>query len=150
MRRGAFIKKYGRVLPVLFRCVDCSEPIAESMLVCPWCGSRRNRFDSNSQFSHICARCHKGVLPEWRYCPWCYGQGFASPSSIRTAGARYQAHCKYCKGKLMRFMRYCPWCHRKVRQAWQVRPFPEICGRCKWPVDSKFWNYCPWCGQCLV
>jgi serine/threonine protein kinase len=150
MRRGAFIKKYGRVLPVVFRCVDCGEPIAESMLVCPWCGSRRNRFDSNSQFSHICARCHKGVLPEWRYCPWCYGPGFASPSSIRTSGVRYQAHCKYCKGKLLRFMRYCPWCHRKVRQAWHVRPFPEICGRCNWSVDSTFWNYCPWCGQCLV
>lgn len=150
MRSQAFIKRYKRVLPAIFQCSECGEPIAESMLLCPWCGSGRNRFDATSQFSHICPRCHKGVLPEWPYCPWCYGPGFESPSPARSTGLRYHARCKYCQGKLMRFMRYCPWCHRKVRKPWQVRPFPEICGRCSWSVDSAFWDYCPWCGQNLM
>ena len=150
MRRGAFIKRYGKVVPVAFSCADCGEPIAESMLRCPWCGSDRNRFDVDTLFSHICTRCHRGVLPEWRFCPWCFGPGFASPAATRTAGVRYHGRCKHCGGKLMRFMRYCPWCRRKVRRPWQVRPFPEICTRCGWSVDSAFWNYCPWCKQSLV
>jgi len=150
MRRGTFLKRYGRVLPAVFRCVDCGEPIAESMSACPWCGSTRNRFDEQTPFSHICPRCHRGVLPEWRFCPWCYGAGFADPSPNKTAGIRYHTKCKYCGGDLMRFMRYCPWCRRKVRQPWQVSPFPEICTRCGWSVDSEFWLYCPWCQQRLI
>ncbi len=150
MRRGAFLKRYGKVVPVVFRCVNCGEPIAESMLLCPWCGSDRNRFDANTLFSHICTRCHRGVLPEWPFCPWCYGPGFSSPAAGRTPGVRYHARCKHCNGKLMRFMRYCPWCRRKVRRPWQVRPFPETCTGCGWSVDTTFWNYCPWCKQNLV
>jgi len=150
MRRGAFLKKYEKVLSAAFRCVDCGEPIAESMLICPWCGSDRNRFDVNTPFSHICPYCRKGVLPEWRFCPWCYSPGFDSPAQKRTAGAKYHARCEHCGGRLMRFMRYCPWCHRKVRRQWQVRPFPEICTRCGWSVDTNFWNHCPWCEQTLV
>jgi len=150
MRRKAFIKRYSKIFPVLLRCVECGEPIAESMLICPWCGSSRNRFDSRSRFSHICTRCHRGVLPEWRFCPWCYGPGFKSLSSTSSRGIRYNARCKYCGGKLMRFMRYCPWCRRKVQRPWQVHPFPEICKRCRWPVDSAYWNYCPWCQQRLL
>jgi len=150
MRREAFIKRYRKALPCLLQCVQCGEPIDERMSICPWCGSDRNRFDTQSRFSHICPRCHRGVLPEWRFCPWCYGGGFAFPSRTRSTGVRYHARCKYCKGKLMRFMRYCPWCRRKVRRPWQVRPFPEICTRCKWSVDSSFWNYCPWCKQTLI
>ncbi len=65
VRRKAFVKRYNRVFPVLFRCVDCDEPIAERMQICPWCGSNKNRFDTCSQFSHICPRCHKGLLAEW-------------------------------------------------------------------------------------
>jgi serine/threonine protein kinase len=149
IRRQAFIKRYSKVFPAFFRCVECGEPIAESMLICPWCGSERNRFDENSRFSYICPQCRKGVLPEWRFCPWCYGPGFESPSSMRTKGVHYQTRCKYCNGKLMRFMRYCPWCHRKVRQQWQIRPFPQVCSRCGWSIDSSFWNYCPWCKQSL-
>jgi serine/threonine protein kinase len=150
MRRIAFIKRYGTVVPVIFRCVDCGEPIAESMVLCPWCGSDRNRFDANTPFSHVCTRCHRGVLPEWRFCPWCYGPGFASPAEKHTTGTRYHSRCKHCGGKLMRFMRYCPWCRRKVRRPWHVRPFPEICTNCGWSLDSTFWNYCPWCKQSLV
>ncbi|MBN2130908.1 MAG: protein kinase [Sedimentisphaerales bacterium] len=149
-RRRAFIKRYDKVLAVPFRCVDCGEPMAEMMSRCPWCGSERNRFDRNTRFDHVCPRCHGGVLPEWRFCPWCYGPGFKSPSATRTKGVRYHGRCRHCGGKLMRFMRYCPWCRRKVRKPWQVKPFPEFCGRCNWSVDSGFWNYCPWCRQCLV
>ena len=150
MRRGTFIKRYRAVVPIVFRCCDCGEPISESMLICPWCGSDRNRFDVDTPFSHVCTRCHRGILPEWRFCPWCFGPGFASPAATRTAGVRYHSRCKHCDGKLMRFMRYCPWCRRKVRQPWQVRPFPEICTGCGWSVDSAFWNHCPWCKQSLV
>jgi serine/threonine-protein kinase len=150
VRRGAFIKRYDAVLSVAFRCVECGEPIAETMSLCPWCGSERNRFDANTQFSHVCPRCHKGVLPEWRFCPWCYGPGFKAPSEKKTSGVRYHGRCPHCGGKLMRFMRYCPWCRRKVRKPWQVKPFPELCGKCKWSVDADFWNFCPWCKQCLV
>lgn len=150
VRRDAFIKRYDAVLSVPFRCVECGEPIAETMSMCPWCGSERNRFDANTQFSHVCPRCHKGVLPEWRYCPWCYGGGFDSPSEKKTVGVRYHGRCQHCGGKLMRFMRYCPWCRRKVRKPWQVKPFGELCSKCKWSVDADFWNFCPWCKQCLV
>ncbi len=150
MRRIAFNRRYGTIVPVGFRCVDCAEPIAESMLTCPWCGSERNRFDIETTFSHVCPRCHRGVLPEWRFCPWCYGPGFASPAETQTKGVRYHSKCKHCNGKLMRFMRYCPWCRRKIQKPWYVRPFPETCKRCGWSVDSTFWNYCPWCKQSLV
>jgi len=150
MRRDTFTQRYGKVFPALFSCVTCGEPIAESMAVCPWCGSDKNRFDNRSRFSYICLRCHKGILPEWRFCPWCYGVGFDSVSAKRTQGVRYQAKCGHCGGRLMWFMRYCPWCRRKIRRPWRVRPFPEICGRCGWSVDSAYWSYCPWCGQSLV
>ena len=150
VRRESFIKKYKRIFPVLFRCIECDEPIAEMMQVCPWCGSRKNRFDTRSQFSHICHRCHKGVLPEWRFCPWCHGPGFVPQHYEQSLKVSYHARCKKCGGKLIRFMRYCPWCHRKVKRPWDVRPFPELCSKCSWPVDSDFWNYCPWCKQNLV
>jgi RNA polymerase subunit RPABC4/transcription elongation factor Spt4 len=120
------------------------------MQACPWCGSEKNRYDTRSRFSHICHRCHKGVLPEWRYCPWCYGPGFTPQEHERSIKASYHGRCKKCGGKLMRFMRYCPWCHHKIKRPWDVRPFPEVCGKCGWPVDSDFWNYCPWCKQNLV
>jgi len=150
VRREAFIKRYNRVFGRFCRCISCGEPIAESMFICPWCGSDRNRFDDSTGFSYICPRCHRGVLAEWRFCPWCYGPGFESPSTTRTAGARYHGVCRYCGGRLMRFMRYCPWCRRKVRDNWRVRPFPQQCPSCSWPVDREFWIYCPWCGHSLV
>lgn len=150
MRRDAFIHRYGKVSGIIFQCIKCGEPVTESMVLCPWCGTDRNRFDTRSWFADICPDCHKGVLPEWRFCPWCYGVGFESPSSVRTTGVRYHAKCRYCGDRLMRFMRYCPWCHRKVRRPWRVRPFPEVCGRCGWSIDSTFWSYCPWCRQSLL
>jgi len=150
IRREAFAARYGKVFPGLSRCAKCGEPVAESMLLCPWCGTDRNRFDGAGRFSHICRRCHKGVLPEWRFCPWCYGPGFDSPSTGRSPGVRYNARCRHCGEKLMRFMRYCPWCRRKVRRPWRVSTFPEVCAKCGWSVDSDFWSYCPWCKQGLI
>jgi len=150
VRREDFIKRYKKVFTTLYRCVECAEPVAESMKICPWCGTGRNRFDTRSRLDYICPRCHRGILPEWRFCPWCYGSGFEAPTPKRSTGVRYHGKCRYCKGGLLRFMQYCPWCRRKVRKPWQVRPFPEVCNRCKWPVDTSFWNYCPWCGQILI
>jgi serine/threonine-protein kinase len=149
VRRQVFIKKYNKVLTFISKCVTCGEPIDERMSICPWCGSNRNRFDNRSRFSHFCPDCHKGVLPEWRYCPWCYGAGFDSPVTVRSTGIKYQGKCKFCGGKLIRFMRYCPWCHRKIRQPWQFRTFPEFCSRCDNSIDTDFWNWCPWCKQSL-
>jgi serine/threonine-protein kinase len=150
MRRQAFTRRYDKVLGGLLPCMKCGEPIAESMSLCPWCGTSRNRFASRTRFSHVCPHCDKGVLPEWRFCPWCYGPGFESPSPVRSTGVRYNSKCKFCYGRMMRFMRYCPWCHRKVRRPRPVRTFPEVCAKCGWSVDSTFWNYCPWCKQSLV
>ena len=149
-RRQAFLTRYGQTLPAKFSCVNCSEPIAETMLICPWCGSNKNCFDDRTAFSHVCPNCHKGVLPEWKFCPWCYTAGFKSPGESVSPGHRYHSKCKHCKGKLMRFMRYCPWCHRKVKQKWHIQPFPEVCSRCDGPIDSDFWNHCPWCKLKLV
>ena len=150
LRRQAFTARYKRIFPAFFACTQCGEPLAESMSLCPWCGSESNRFDTRASFSHVCSRCHKGVLPEWRFCPWCYGPGFKSPSSQRSAGVRYNSRCRHCKKQMIRFMRYCPWCRRKVIKPWRVRPLPGICTRCGWSVDSAFWNYCPWCQQSLT
>ena len=149
VRRESFIERYKKLFPVLFRCIECDEPITEMMQICPWCGSDKNRFDSRSQFSHICPRCHRGVSPQWRFCPWCYGPGFETQNPDSSVKINYNARCEYCSGKILKFMRYCPWCHRKVKQSWDVRPFPEICNKCGWSVDSDFWNYCPWCTQRL-
>jgi len=149
-RRQAFLGRYGKVLNLTFTCLDCGEPIAEEMAICPWCSSDRNRFDTCSQFSHICHRCHKGMHPTWRFCPWCYGPGYQPQEEAGVRSPRYYTRCRHCKGKLMRFMQYCPWCRRKVRKAWRVNPFPELCGRCGWSIDSTYWNYCPWCTQRLI
>ena len=150
LRRKVFSDKYGKIFHPLLKCTDCGEPIAESMSICPWCGSENNRFQERSSFAYLCPRCDRGILPEWRFCPWCYGAGFEKPAKKRTKGIRYHGQCKSCKGKIMRFMRYCPWCRRKIRTNWRHNSFPEICAKCGWSVDSSFWNYCPWCKQRLI
>jgi serine/threonine-protein kinase len=149
LRRESFTKKYGRALSVLYKCAQCGEPVSESMVVCPWCGSDKNRYDKRTVFTHICIRCHRGISPAWSYCPWCYGLGYEPVPEESKGRIRYHDRCKYCNGGLMRFMRYCPWCRRKVKKAWDVWPFTEVCGNCGWSVDSEYWNYCPWCDQNL-
>ena len=149
LRRKAFIQRYSKIFTDFYPCVDCGQPIAESMQYCPWCASERNRYDDCTRFSHLCHRCHKGVSPEWSYCPWCYGPGFIPQESNGLSSPAYHGHCDHCHGKLMRFMKYCPWCHRKVKKKWHLWPFPETCGQCGNSVDSSYWNYCPWCQQGL-
>ncbi|MFC1652294.1 serine/threonine-protein kinase [Planctomycetota bacterium] len=144
-RRSAYLKRYSQVLGVGHRCVDCGEPVVESMALCPWCGSDRNRFEQTTALTHYCGRCSRGMLGEWSYCPWCHGPGYEPTRNTATPGVRYQGACKHCHGKLMRFMRYCPWCKRKVQTAWESARFPEICGQCQGPVDREYWHYCPWC-----
>ncbi len=150
VRRQAFIKRYKKIFQVVFSCTECGEPVVESMTICPWCSSKRNRFDDRSSFDYICRRCHKGLSGNWHYCPWCYGAGFKPQDSDVAVPLSYHDRCTHCNGKLMRFMHYCPWCRRKVTKPWHVWPFPEVCGRCGWSVDSNFWNYCPWCKLRLI
>jgi serine/threonine-protein kinase len=145
VRRETFLRRYGHLCPEWFDCAECGEPIAESMHVCPWCGSERNRFDECTSFAYVCPNCLRGLQPEWPYCPWCYGPKLEVSREPPHHKPVYHTRCRYCRGKLMRFMRYCPWCHRKVKQPWYVQPLPEICGRCHWAVDSEYWHYCPWC-----
>ncbi|MBN1391440.1 MAG: protein kinase [Sedimentisphaerales bacterium] len=149
-RRETFLKRYGKTLIADFNCSSCGEPIAESMQVCPWCGSDRNRFDKVSNFDYICQDCHRGVGPQWRYCPWCYNTGFKPQKDKKAPQIKYQGKCRHCGGKMMRFMQYCPWCHRKVRNRWKVSKFPEICNKCNQPVDTDYWQYCPWCSAKLT
>ena len=149
VRREAFLGRYQRVLRCYYRCGACGEPISEPMQMCPWCGEKMAVTPLPTQDALFCPDCHRGILPEWRFCPWCYGRGFASPANRRRPDHRYKAQCRHCRGKLMRFMRYCPWCRRKVKRPWHVRPFPEICARCGWSVDTSFWTFCCWCARCL-
>lgn len=145
VRRETFLARYGRILELDYRCANCGEPIAEPMQNCPWCGYARNSFAAITAYPLICTGCDRGVLAEWRFCPWCYGSGFTNPESGSRRGRAYREDCRRCRGGLMRFMKYCPWCRAKVRTRWHVWPFPEVCGRCHWSVDSSFWRYCPWC-----
>lgn len=150
LRKKSFLQRYTKAFPVLHTCIDCGEPIAESMQCCPWCGSTRNKYDYRTPFTHICVRCHKGISPEWPYCPWCYGPGYKTQQTEKNHHQiQYKTHCGHCGGKMMNFMRYCPWCHRKQSKKYQVNPFPEICMKCGWSVDTDYWIYCPWCEQKL-
>ena len=149
LRRQSFIQRYQKVFSEFFACVDCGQPIAESMQCCPWCGSEKNRFDDRTRLTHLCHRCHKGVAPDWHYCPWCYGPGFIPQDPNGGPRPDYHGRCDHCHGRLMRFMKYCPWCHGKVTQKWRIRPFPETCTGCGHSVDSAYWSWCPWCEQRL-
>jgi len=150
LRREAFLKRYRKVLPDIFTCSACGEPISERMQICPWCGTTRNRYDDRTRFTHVCSRCRKGISPAWSYCPWCYGPGYLPQPDSNGPALSWHDNCRHCGGKLMRFMRYCPWCRRKVRKAWAAFPFPETCAACGWSVDSDYWNYCPWCTKRLI
>jgi len=150
LRREAFVRRYTKVLAVPHQCIRCGEPISESMTICPWCGSNENRFSDRTTFTHLCRRCSRGISPKWSYCPWCYGAGFEPQKVDKPVRTRYHDRCRECGSPVMRFMRYCPWCRAKIQKPWRVWPFPEVCGRCGWSVDSGFWNYCPWCKQRLI
>jgi len=150
VRREVFQGRYARVLGSGLPCAECGEPMAEAMSCCPWCGSEKNRFDASTPLDRLCPRCHRGMAAEWTYCPWCYGPGFEPAEETEACKVRYHSECAHCGRRLMRFMRYCPWCKRKIVRPWHVHPFPEVCAKCGWSVDTEFWSYCPWCKQLLL
>ncbi|AQT68145.1 Serine/threonine-protein kinase StkP [Anaerohalosphaera lusitana] len=144
-RRAAFKKRYKNIFPALHRCVNCTEPVAEPMLVCPWCGTDKNRFENLTPLPYYCPRCHKGLAPSWKYCPYCYGPSFDLDPTEKSPPVHYHDKCTHCGRKTARFMKYCPACRRKIRKPWHAWPFPHTCPSCKSSVDKNFWTHCPWC-----
>lgn len=152
MRFRQWRKRYGQSLGVVYSCEKCNGPVTEAMQCCPWCGSDRRKFKNETRFPQCCPRCYRGMKLDWQYCPWCYGPGFEPPNDREYSDSRYVAKCSNtnCERKdLMPFMRYCPWCRRKVRRKWKLPESKDLCGSCKWGVDTEFWNYCPWCSSGL-
>lgn len=144
-----FRKRHGRGLELRFRCHRCDGPIAETMWVCPWCGSKDNSFCDITRYPLYCPECERGLRPEWTSCPWCYpgrleGNGRPPPFDPR---AERSCGSRSCDGQLQPFMRYCPLCKRKPRRAWTHPDLPDRCPRCRWPVSRQSWRFCPWCGR---
>jgi type IV pilus assembly protein PilB len=54
-------------------CPVCERPVAQDMVVCPWCAATLDR-------GH-CQNCARNLDPDWRVCPWC-----------RTPAVRQHAH----------------------------------------------------------
>ena len=148
-RELEFSNRYANLLDLKYKCAECSGPISEYMMYCPWCGTDKNSFKGISGFPGVCRRCHHGVKDEWDYCPWCYGKKFSWADVIVTEDKRYvkKCHNKFCgERKVMRWMHYCPWCHVKIKP-WIVKQLNGRCHKCRWSVASDFWDYCPWCGE---
>jgi len=144
-----FRKRHGRSLELRFRCHRCDGPIAETMWVCPWCGSKDNSFCDITRYPLYCPECERGLRPEWTACPWCYpgrleGNGRPPPFDSR---AERSCVSRSCDGQLQPFMRYCPLCKRKPRRPWTHPDLPDRCPRCRWPVSRQSWRFCPWCGR---
>lgn len=142
-----FKRKYGAALDLRFSCHDCEGPVAESMAVCPWCGTDRNAFGEVTSFPLICPDCERGVRPEWDACPWCYPVRFEGNGKKPPRDPRAERICgrKGCEGQLRPFMRYCPLCKTKVQRPWKVEDM-RACTRCRWPTTDR-WRFCPWCGR---
>ena len=145
----AFRKQHGAALGMRFQCFRCEGPIAESMAVCPWCGTRDNSFRGVTSYPLVCPDCEHGVAAEWTACPWCSsgrlaGNGRAprkDPKAVRTCTRRG------CDGQFQPFMRYCPRCKQKPKRLWRHDHLRDRCKRCRWPVSRSFWRFCPWCGR---
>lgn len=144
-----FRKRHGAALGMRYRCFRCDGPVAESMKVCPWCGTDENSFREVSSYPLVCPECERGVRPEWTACPWCYAgrlQGNGRPPPPDPRAAR-RCPRRGCAGQLQPFMRYCPLCKQKVRRPWSHPELAHRCPRCRWPVAREFWRFCPWCGR---
>jgi len=146
-----FQRKYKSELETKHECRHCSGPIAETMLACPWCGTKTDARHQKLSFPAQCPRCHRGAKLDWRYCAWCYGPGFTVTTNRSYGDERYTARCSHsdCRGDLMPFMRYCPWCRRKVERRWKLEGSKESCHSCGWGVDRSYWHHCPWCAKAL-
>jgi hypothetical protein len=149
LQAEAFRRSHGRALELHYRCRRCSGPIAESMRVCPWCGTSDNSFRELTRYALVCPDCENGVRPEWNACPWCYVGRFVGngrrpphdPRAVRRCGRRG------CEGQLRPFMRYCPLCKWRSRRPWTLPDLPDRCPRCRWPTSHAFLRFCPWCGR---
>ncbi len=144
-----FRKRHGRALDMRYRCHRCSGPIAESMSVCPWCGSKTNSFKEVTTAPLVCGRCERGVLPEWTSCPWCFAGRFKGNGRPPRRDPRALRHCKRrgCPGRLRLFMRYCPVCKTKPGRPWKHAALPDRCTRCSGPTSRAFFRFCAWCGR---
>lgn len=153
LRTRDFLKEYRSSLEVHGTCGRCRGPVSESMLHCPWCGTKRRVATAENRFRSHCPRCKRGMKTDWRFCPWCYGPAVNADATPRHSDVRYEGRCTNprCEGKdLMPFMRYCPWCRRKVRRNWKIEGVKDRCPRCGWGVLRDYWDYCPWCGRTIA
>lgn len=144
-----FRRRHGAALGMRYCCHRCEGPIAESMAVCPWCGSRDNSFRDVTSYPLVCPECERGVRPEWTACPWCYPGRLAGNGRAPRPDPKATRRCTRtgCAGELQPFMRYCPLCKQKPRRLWSHPELHERCPRCRWPVSRAFWRFCPWCGR---
>jgi hypothetical protein len=145
----AFRKRYGKPLEMAYQCHRCEGPIAESMMTCPWCGSRENSFREITRYPLVCPDCERGVRAEWTACPWCYAGRLEGNGLAPRHDPKAERSCTRpgCEGQLRRFMRYCPECKQKPRRPWSSEHLPDRCPRCRGPVSRAFWRYCPWCSR---
>jgi serine/threonine-protein kinase len=145
----SFRKRSGAALELRFRCHRCNGPIAESMRVCPWCGSRDNSFRQLTRYPLVCPQCERGVKPEWTECPWCYAGHLEGNGRAPRPDPRAERKCasRGCAGELRPFMRYCPMCKRKPGRPWSHSHLPDRCLGCRGPISQGFFHFCPWCGK---
>ncbi|MDO8493969.1 MAG: serine/threonine-protein kinase [Deltaproteobacteria bacterium] len=146
-----FVRQNKRKLRLDFLCRKCKQPIAESMMACPWCGDKNNGFKKTTTFPDFCTHCEHGIHADWRFCPWCFRKQFRKYSSKRSHDKRYVTACvnRRCRKPLMPFMRYCPYCHKKVATPWKHPSLQERCPECRWGVAKNFWDFCAWCATKL-
>ena len=144
-----FRKQHGTALGMRIQCFRCEGPIAESMAVCPWCGTRDNSFRNVTRYPLVCPDCEHGVMAEWTACPWCASGRLAGNGRPPRKDPKAERICTKpgCDGQLQPFMRYCPRCKQKPKRLWRHDHLPGRCPRCRWPVSRSFWQFCPWCGR---
>jgi serine/threonine-protein kinase len=145
----AFRRQHGKRLQMRYSCHRCNGPIAESMRVCPWCGSPDNSFAEITSYPLVCPDCERGVRAEWTACPWCYSGRLQGNGRPPRHDSRAERSCsrKGCPGELRPWMRYCPVCKQKTKRVWTDPELTGRCPRCRWSVSAAFWHYCPWCGR---
>ncbi len=144
-----FRRRHGARLEMKYRCHRCDGPIAESMVACPWCGTKENSFREVTAYPVVCPDCERGVRAEWTACPWCYGGRFEGNGRKPRPDPKATRDCSRpgCDGELRPFMRYCPSCKQKTRRIWTDTELPDRCPRCRWSVSRTFWHFCPWCAR---
>ncbi len=144
-----FRRRHGAALGMRYRCHRCDGPIAETMAVCPWCGSQDNSFREITSYPLVCPECERGVRAEWTACPWCYAGRLEGNGRKPRPDPAAERRCprRGCEGELRPFMRYCPLCKQKPKRPWSHPDLSDRCPRCRGPVSKAHWRHCPWCGR---